>query len=155
MLCPKMIKDKRPDIKIGFFLHIPFPSFEIFRTFPRRKELLEGILGSDVIGFHTYDYQRHFLSSVKRILKLDVNFNNVIYHDRKILVNTFPMGIDFKKFNDAALNHKKQKTNEKSELRKQLELHKKGSNESKLILSIDRLDYTKGVINRIKAFEYF
>ena len=155
MLCPKMIKDKRPDIKIGFFLHIPFPSFEIFRTFPRRKELLEGILGSDVIGFHTYDYQRHFLSSVKRILKLDVNFNNVIYHDRKILVNTFPMGIDFKKFNDAALNHKKQKTNEKSELRKQLELHKKGSNESKLILSIDRLDYTKGVINRLKAFEIF
>ena len=122
MLCPKMIKDKRPDVKIGFFLHIPFPSFEIFRTFPRRKELLDGILGSDVIGFHTYDYQRHFLSSVKRILKLDVNFNNVIYHDRKILVNTFPMGIDFKKFNDAALNHKKQKTNEKSELRKQLEL---------------------------------
>ena len=155
MLCPKMIKDKRPDVKIGFFLHIPFPSFEIFRTFPRRKELLEGILGSDVIGFHTYDYQRHFLSSVKRILKLDVNFNNVIYHDREILVNTFPMGIDFKKFNDAALNHKKQKTNEKSELRKQLELHKKGSNESKLILSIDRLDYTKGVINRLKAFEIF
>ena len=65
------------------------------------------------------------------------------------------MGIDFKKFNDAALNHKKQKTNEKSELRKQLELHKKGSNESKLILSIDRLDYTKGVINRLKAFEIF
>ncbi len=155
MLCPKMIKDKRPDVKIGFFLHIPFPSFEIFRTFPRRKELLEGILGSDVIGFHTYDYQRHFLSSVKRILKLDVNFNNVIYNYRKILVNTFPMGIDFKKFNNAALNHKKQKKYEKSELRRQLELHKKGSNESKLILSIDRLDYTKGVINRIKAFEIF
>ena len=155
MLCPKMIKDKRPDIKIGFFLHIPFPSFEIFRTFPRRKELLQGILGSDVIGFHTYDYQRHFLSSVKRILKLDVNFNNVIYNYRKILINTFPMGIDFKKFNDAALNHKKQKKHEKSEIRKQLELHKKGSSESKLILSIDRLDYTKGVINRIKAFEIF
>lgn len=155
MLCPKMIKDERPDVKIGFFLHIPFPSFEIFRTFPRRKELLEGILGSDVIGFHTYDYQRHFLSSVKRILKLDVDFNNVIYNDRKILVNTFPMGIDFKKFNNAAINHRKQKTSEKSELRKQLELHKKGSNESKLILSIDRLDYTKGVINRIKAFEIF
>jgi len=155
MLCPKMIKDKRPDVKIGFFLHIPFPSFEIFRTFPRRKELLDGILGSNVIGFHTYDYQRHFLSSVKRILKLDVNFNNVIYNDRKILVNTFPMGIDFKKFNNAAINHRKQKSSEKSELRKQLELHKKGSNESKLILSIDRLDYTKGVINRIKAFEIF
>ena len=65
------------------------------------------------------------------------------------------MGIDFKKFNNAALNHKKQKKYEKSELRRQLELHKKGSNESKLILSIDRLDYTKGVINRIKAFEIF
>ena len=62
LLCPKMIKSKRPDLTVGFFLHIPFPSFEIFRIFPWREELLEGILGSDLIGFHTYDYVRHFLS---------------------------------------------------------------------------------------------
>src|SRR5690606_4635928 len=68
MLVPKMIRDKKPDALIGFFLHIPFPSYEIFRTFPWREELLEGLLGSSLIGFHTYDYERHFLSSCKRIL---------------------------------------------------------------------------------------
>ena len=60
LLCPKMIKDVLPDVTIGFFLHIPFPSFEIFRIFPWREPLLEGILGADLIGFHTYDYERHF-----------------------------------------------------------------------------------------------
>ena len=69
LLLPKMIKESRPDLTIGFFLHIPFPSFEIFRIFPWRNDLLEGILGADLVGFHTFDYQRHFLSSVKRILR--------------------------------------------------------------------------------------
>ena len=94
MLCPKMIKDLRPDVNIGFFLHIPFPSFEIFRTFPKRESILEGVLGADLIGFHTYDYERHFLSSVKRILRLDVNFNKISFGIREVVVNTFPMGID-------------------------------------------------------------
>ena len=155
LLCPKMIKDVRPDVNIGFFLHIPFPSFEIFRTFPEREMLLEGILGADLIGFHTFDYERHFLSSVKRILRLDVNFNKIIQGIREITVNTFPMGIDYEKFNLAAKKQLTQINSEKSELKKQLESHKKTSKNSKLILSIDRLDYTKGVINRIKAFEVF
>ena len=155
MLCPKIIKDLRPDVNIGFFLHIPFPSFEIFRTFPKRESILEGVLGADLIGFHTYDYERHFLSSVKRILRLDVNFNKITSGIREILVNTFPMGIDYEKFNTAAKIQLEQKTDQKSELKKQIELHKKYSNNNKLILSIDRLDYTKGVINRIKAFELF
>ena len=155
LLCPKMIKDARPDITIGFFLHIPFPSFEIFRIFPWREPLLEGMLGADLIGFHTYDYERHFLSSVKRILKKDVSFNRVSLGNREVVVNTFPMGIDYNKFKNAALTHKDMKQAEKSDLKKQLELHKKGAEKGKLILSIDRLDYTKGVINRIKAFELF
>ena len=69
LLVPEMIKSIRKDVTIGFFLHIPFPSFEIFRIFPKREELLKGMLGSDLIGFHTYDYERHFLSSVRRILR--------------------------------------------------------------------------------------
>ena len=155
LLCPQMIRDIRPDVNIGFFLHIPFPSFEIFRIFPWREELLKGILGADLVGFHTFDYERHFLSSVKRILRLDVHFNRVANGLREVVVNTFPMGIDFKKFHNAARTHLKQKNIEKSELKKQLELHKKGAESGKLILSIDRLDYTKGVVNRIKAFDLF
>ena len=155
LLCPKMIKDVRPDVTIGFFLHIPFPSFEIFRIFPWREPLLEGILGADLIGFHTYDYERHFLSSVKRILKKEVSFNRVIMDTREVVVNTFPMGIDYNKFKNAAQSHLDMAADEKTDLKKQLELHKKGADKGKLILSIDRLDYTKGVVNRIKAFELF
>ena len=155
LLCPQMIKDIRPDVNIGFFLHIPFPSFEIFRIFPWREKLLKGMLGADLIGFHTFDYERHFLSSVKRILRLDVHFNRVTNGLSEVVVNTFPMGIDFNKFHNAAKTHLQQKNTEKSELKKQLELHKKGDQSGKLILSIDRLDYTKGVVNRIKAFDLF
>jgi len=155
LLSPKMIKDKRPDVTIGFFLHIPFPSFEIFRIFPWRVQLIEGILGADLVGFHTYDYQRHFLSSVRRILRHEVSFNKVSLPSREVTVNTFPMGIDYNKFHEAAKYHMDQKTKERSELKKQLELHRKGDDGGKLILSIDRLDYTKGVINRIKAFDIF
>lgn len=143
MLCPKIVRDLIPNSIIGFFLHIPFPSFEIFRIFPWRKELLSGILGSDLVGFHTYNYQRHFLSSVKRILLKNVKLNRVSVGSRKILVNTFPMGIDFEKFNNAA----------KKYLTKNA-LHKSQSS-VKNILTIDRLDYTKGVVQRIKAFEMF
>jgi len=155
LLCPKMIKDVRPDVTIGFFLHIPFPSFEIFRIFPWREPLLEGILGADLVGFHTYDYERHFLSSVKRILRKEVTFNRVNLETREVVVNTFPMGIDYDKFRNAAQSHLNMAIDEKSDLKKQLELHKKGADDGKLILSIDRLDYTKGVVKRIEAFELF
>jgi trehalose 6-phosphate synthase/phosphatase len=154
MLCPQMIKDVNPEVTIGFFLHIPFPSFEIFRIFPERERLLNGLLGSDLIGFHTYDYERHFLSSVKRILNFEVNFNIILHHGREIVVNTFPMGIDYKKFEGAAVENLKNNSLESSELKKQISAHKL-ENKGKLILSIDRLDYTKGVVNRLLAFERF
>ncbi len=152
LLLPQLIKNEKPNTTIGFFLHIPFPSYEIFRTFPWRKEILKGVLGSDLIGFHTYDYERHFISSIKRILRLDVHFNEINYHDRIIKVDSFPMGIDYNKFHNAALEHI-DNSNGKSELFRRL--HEHISVEKKLILSIDRMDYTKGIPNRIKAFEYF
>ena len=152
LLLPQLIKDQKPNTTIGFFLHIPFPSYEIFRTFPWRKEILTGMLGADLLGFHTYDYERHFLSSVKRILRLDVNFNEINYHDRIIRVDSFPMGIDYNKFYNAALQHQNN-SKEKSDLKKRLDTHT--TEGKKLILSIDRMDYTKGIPNRIKAFEYF
>ncbi|WP_439152171.1 bifunctional alpha,alpha-trehalose-phosphate synthase (UDP-forming)/trehalose-phosphatase [Winogradskyella sp.] len=152
LLLPQLIKDQKPNTTIGFFLHIPFPSYEIFRTFPWREEILTGMLGADLLGFHTYDYERHFLSSIKRILRLDVSFNEINYHDRVIKVDSFPMGIDYDKFYNAALEHHSGSV-KKSDLRKRLEEHI--SEDKKLILSIDRMDYTKGIPNRIKAFEYF
>jgi trehalose 6-phosphate synthase/phosphatase len=154
LLVPDMVKSVKKDVTIGFFLHIPFPSFEIFRIFPKRDELLQGMLGADLIGFHTYDYQRHFLSSVKRHLHLPVSFNVVKKADRDIVVDTFPMGIDFQKFEQTAIKQSEIAQKDFTPFRAELERHK-ASNEGKIILSIDRLDYTKGVIHRIKSFEHF
>lgn len=155
LLLPELLRKKKPNITIGFFLHIPYPSYEIFRTCPWRNELLHGMLGADLIGFHTYDYVRHFISSVERIRDVEISFNEISYGNRIIKVDSFPMGIDYKKYNNAALEHNKYPENSKSELMKNLDSHNKSNEESKLILSIDRMDYTKGIPNRIKSFEYF
>lgn len=155
MLVPQMVKEKLPDISIGFFLHIPFPSYEIFRTLPWRKEILQGLLGADLVGFHTYDYERHFLSSVKRLLGLEVSFNDIYLDDRIIKVDSFPMGIDYKKFSDAAKAHQQKAPEEHSELQQRLDAHKESTPDAKFLLSIDRLDYSKGIAKRLNAFEYF
>lgn len=155
MLVPQMVKEKRPNTSIGFFLHIPFPSYEIFRTLPWREEILEGLLGSDLIGFHTYDYERHFLSSVRRLLGLEVSFNDIHLDNRVIKVDSFPMGIDYKKFRDAAISHGKNTKEKRSDFQQKLDSHKASAPDTKLILSIDRLDYSKGIAKRINAFEYF
>ena len=155
MLVPQMVREQRPNISIGFFLHIPFPSFEIFRTMPWREEVLMGLLGSDLIGFHTYDYERHFLSSVRRILGLEVSFNDIYLDNRVIKADSFPMGIDYKKFRDAAKEHGTRKPEELSELQQRLNTHKKNDPKNKFLLSIDRLDYSKGIAKRLYAFEYF
>lgn len=155
LLVPSLIRKKQPNVSIGFFNHIPFPSYEVFRTMPWREEILEGILGADLIGFHTYDYVRHFLSSVHRILRKDVDFNEINLGNRIVKVDSFPMGIDYQKFHKAALRHSARPVNENSEFQNKLGFKKNSGNNAKLILSIDRLDYTKGIANRIRAFEYF
>ena len=155
MLLPQMIKEKRPDVSIGFFLHIPFPSYEVFRTLPWRDQILKGLLGADLLGFHTYDYERHFLSSVSRILGHEVSFNEITYKDRLVKVDSFPMGIDYEKFSAFAKANYEQTDNTQSELQRRLDLHATATPDAKMILSIDRLDYTKGIANRLKAFEHF
>lgn len=155
LLMPEMIKTRKPSVTIGFFLHIPFPSYEVFRILPWRKELVKGMLGADLIGFHTYDYERHFFSTVMRLFGYDVSFNQIHLDDRIIMGDAFPMGIDYKKFQNCASEMLKKTTTEKSELHRDLEKYFLGSPERKLILSIDRLDYTKGIPNRLRGFELF
>ncbi len=156
LLLPNLIRKEKPEASIGFFLHIPFPSYEVFRTIPCREELLKGMLGADLIGFHTYDYERHFLSAAQRILGHEINFNNVHLDDRIVKVDSFPMGIDYDKFHNAAIEHDQKSKKEQTEIQQEINKHlKEGANKAKLILSIDRLDYTKGIANRLLAFEYF
>ncbi|MBD3276812.1 MAG: bifunctional alpha,alpha-trehalose-phosphate synthase (UDP-forming)/trehalose-phosphatase [Candidatus Aegiribacteria sp.] len=146
MLLPGMLKEKLPNSSIGFFLHIPFPSFELFRLLPWRDEIMEGILGSDLVGFHSYDYARHFLSSVLRLKGYDQNLNYVTVSGRQVCVDVFPIGIDYQKFSGA------QETPEVLEHTEKLEEKLQGR---KMILSVDRLDYTKGILHRLRAFELF
>lgn len=148
MLLPKLLKDKAPNIPIGFFLHIPFPSYELFRTLPAewRTEILNGILGADLIGFHTHDYTQYFLRCVLRILGYDHDLGNIYLPNRMVKVDTFPMGIDFQKFFTTAGSPEIKKEKEKSwHLLKEVTT----------VLSIDRLDYTKGIINRLQGYELF
>lgn len=152
MLVPQMVKSKNPTINIGYFLHIPFPSYEIFRILPWRRELLNGLLGADLIGFHTYDYERHFLSSVRRLLGHEVDFNEIHINDRIILADAFPMGIDYKKFEEATIKVHNTHVKERSDVHMELEKYFLMDPERKLILSIDRLDYSKGIPNRLHAF---
>src|SRR5262249_50668525 len=104
MLLPGLIRARFPDMAIGFFLHIPFPSFEMFRMLPSewRTEIVEGLLGASLIGFHTHDYTRHFLGCVLRTVGYEHQLGTLTLPDRIVKVDTFPMGIDFERFAAAA-----------------------------------------------------
>jgi len=148
MALPLMIRKKIPDATIGFFLHIPFPSYEIYRLLPTKwkKTILQGILGADLIGFHTYDYVQHFIQSVKMILRVDSQYNTIYYNDRIIKTDLFPIGIDYQKFRQAITDEKV------VAICKNLEETFQGK---KIIFSVDRLDYTKGISYRLEGFEEF
>lgn len=146
MLMPKLIRDKYPKSLIGFFLHTPFPSFEIFRLLPEREAILDGLLGANLIGFHTYDYVRHFLSSVLRTLGHESSLGVIQLEDRLVQTDAFPIGIDYKKFAKST----KQKSVKKTI--KSFNLYKE---KTKVILAVDRADYTKGIPARLDAFEMF
>lgn len=148
MLLPRMLREELSSATIGFFLHIPFPNYEVFRLLPSkwRKRILEGLLGADLIGFHTNDYKQDFLRCVLRILGHDSNMGEIVVGDRVVKAETFPMGIDFGKYHTGACRDAVQQ--EKIEINEQLR-------EAKVILSIDRLDYTKGIANRLEAFQVF
>ncbi|AIZ65190.1 trehalose-6-phosphate synthase [Hymenobacter sp. DG25B] len=144
LLLPEMLRRARPEATIGFFLHIPFPSYELIRVLPWRKELLQGMLGADLIGFHTFGYMRHFLSAVSQLLGYPSQNGQIETPTRAVLVDAFPMGIDYNRYARAAAS----KAAEQHE-----DAYREALKEVRVILSIDRLDYTKGIAQRLRAFE--
>jgi trehalose 6-phosphate synthase/phosphatase len=145
LLLPALIRKEQPDLSIGFFLHIPFPSYEMFRLIPWRAELIHGVLGADLIGFHTFDDVRHFLNTATRILPVNSSANIITEGERSVVVESFPMGIDDKKY--ASLPND-------PEVKKDIKLIQDTFKDTKLVVTIDRLDYSKGILQRLQAFEY-
>ena len=144
LLLPAMLRAARPRATIGFFLHIPFPSYELVRVLPWARELVAGMLGADLIGFHTFGFMRHFLSSVSHLLGFAAHNGRLEAGPRTVLVDTFPMGIDYERYAQAAV----------SEAARQHEAsYRQALGDIRVVLSIDRLDYSKGIAERLRAFE--
>ncbi|TVY93049.1 Alpha,alpha-trehalose-phosphate synthase [UDP-forming] [Lachnellula willkommii] len=150
MLLPEMLREEignsKKNVKIGFFLHTPFPSSEIYRILPVREELLLGVLHCDLIGFHTYDYARHFLSSCSRILETTTTPNGVEFRGKYVTVAAFPIGIDPEKFVDGL---------KKKSVQDRIAVLERKFEGVKLIVGVDRLDYIKGVPQKLHALEVF
>ncbi len=146
MLLPEMIRREFPDALVGFFLHIPFPSYEIMRLMPWREEIMEGLMGADLLGFHTYDYVRHFISSARRLLGYEYSMGYLTAGQRLVRADVFPMGIDYEKYSHAG--------KDKNVIKALTETRRQLANRA-TILSVDRLDYTKGIPERIKGFMMF
>ncbi|KAL1847613.1 Trehalose-6-P synthase/phosphatase complex synthase subunit [Paecilomyces lecythidis] len=151
MLLPEMLREElnalgKKNIRMGFFLHTPFPSSEIYRILPVRSELLRGVLHCDLIGFHTFDYARHFLSSCSHILGLVTTPSSVKFQGKTVSVGAFPIGIDPEKFAEGLKSPKVQSRIASLENKFQ---------GMKLMVSVDRLDYIKGIPQKMHALEVF
>ncbi|KAL4808268.1 glycosyl transferase, partial [Aspergillus unguis] len=150
MLLPEMLREEigstKKNVKIGFFLHTPFPSSEIYRILPVRNELLLGLLHCDLIGFHTYDYTRHFLSACSRLLGLPTTPNGIEFQGRIVACGAYPIGIDPEKFKDGL---------KKEKVQKRIATLEQKFQGVKLMVGVDRLDYIKGVPQKLHALEVF
>ncbi len=142
MLVPQLLRERIPEARIGFFLHVPFPSSDVFRTLPFRERLLEGLLGADLVGFHTAAYMRHFASSVLRTLGAATDVDRLRWDDRTVHLGVFPMGVDARGF--AALADAPDMPARVEAIR---------TDGRQLLVGIDRLDYTKGIPRRLLAYE--
>ena len=146
-LVPMMLRSLRVRSKIGFFWHIPFPPLDLFRTLPWRKEFLEGLIKADLIGFHCRSYVQNFLHGVEDILKKDVSFGKgLIRNKRTVKVGAFPMGVDYAGIQE--LVAKKEVLEASKRLRQDIGV-------DHIVLSVDRLDYSKGIPERLNAVERF
>ncbi len=147
LLLPALLKQARPTLKIGFFLHTPFPAYEIFRCHPRRSELVAGMLGADRIGFHTFGYARHFRSTVQRLLGLDSEITRIPNPDgHSTALGVYPIGIHAEKFRT---------TLDSPEFAQRREAFRASHGGKRLVVAVERMDYTKGILHRLDAIDVF
>lgn len=144
MLVPSMLREKLPGARIGFFLHIPFPSVEVLRVMPQREDLLRGLLGADLIGVHTFEYADHLSRSFRRVLGLEARQGVVNLSGRGVRIEAHPLGIDIESQRNAAFS---------DEAEQVLTRYKRSIGDAQVILGVDRLDYTKGLPNKLEAFK--
>ena len=147
LLLPQMLREVRPEISIGFFLHVPFPSSSVFRIIPKREELLQGMLGADYLAFHTHRYLQHFRTSILRLLGLTSAMDHVEIAKRIVRLDALPIGIAPHQFNDLLTKG--------ADTRKQISELKQRFGYCKILLGVDRLDYTKGIPERLRAYRKF
>jgi trehalose 6-phosphate synthase/phosphatase len=143
MLLPRLLRERLPQARIAFFLHIPFPSSEVFRILPRKNQILDGLLGSDLVGLHTYDYARHLVTSFRRVLGIEFDDDFVARGEDRCRIGVYPLGVDF-----AAIK----RTAAQPGVQRRLDRLKKQVLDRKVILGVDRMDYTKGLPLRLEAF---
>lgn len=146
MLLPKYLREKVRGITMGFFLHIPFPHYDIFRQLPQHTEILSSLLAVDLIGFHTHDYAQAFLGTVRRLMGYDNTLGQLVADDHLVQVDVFPMGIDFRKFDTARQD---------PALAGEIEGIGASLRERKTVFSVSRLDYTKGIPETLRAISSF
>ncbi|KAF2800617.1 glycosyltransferase family 20 protein [Melanomma pulvis-pyrius CBS 109.77] len=147
LLLPSLLRQRLPNVYIGFFLHVPFPSSEFYRCLSRRKEILEGVLGANMVGFQSYSYSRHFSSCCTRILGFDSSSAGVDAYGAHVAVDVFPIGINAastqrQAYGDPLIEEKI------ADIREQFP-------DKKIIVGRDRLDSVRGVTQKLQAFEIF
>ncbi len=142
MLVPKYVREKKPDAKIGFFLHVPFPPYSDLRQLPWCREIVEALLSPDLIGFHTYDDAHAFLNCVRRLLGLDNELGQLVVGRRVVQVDVFPMGVDFQRITRAVRG---------AGMSDRVARLREGLGASKLVVSLSRLDYTKGIPQTLRG----
>ncbi|MFD2763255.1 alpha,alpha-trehalose-phosphate synthase (UDP-forming) [Micromonospora eburnea] len=143
-LVPGLLRELRPDLRIGFFLHVPFPPPELFMQLPRRAELLRGMLGADLIGFQRAQAAHNFAQLVAKVLDLPATDRRINVGERVVRVGAFPVSIDTAEM--AALATRPEVADRARRLRQDL------GDPERVILSVDRMDYTKGIEQRLKAY---
>ena len=144
-LVPAMLRQQRPDLTIGFFLHIPFPPYELFTQLPWRSAIVEGLLGADLVGFQRPAAAANFVQLARRLHDLPARSQVVEYDGRTVSARAFPISIDVAAFDELARSPEV--------LARAKEIREELGNPSKIILGVDRLDYTKGIGVRLNAFE--
>ena len=142
MLVPALLRQADPEVRVGYFLHIPFPSSEVFRILPQREALLRGLLGADVIGFQTHEHLHNFRRSLQYVLGLESQMDSVDVDGRSVRMQAFPIGVVASEWDELMANER---------VRRRVDQLRSRHRGRRLVVAIDRLDYTKGIPERLRA----